>query len=139
MPTSALQASHDNLLSRILQDPSDSSLLPAILWLLLAQEMLALPPIDGTAVSAVLTVIASGLKETDTTLALQTALDCFSLTLALPEVQSGMDDAWLATTVSLVSGLVGSSGKCVALNKSKTGSFTTLVKVCMCWYPPSLA
>ena len=102
---SPLQASSARLLDQMDQHSSNSCVLSPLLWLLLAREMLALPPLSDTAVSSVLVAITGGFVQKDDTLALQTALDCLSLALSLQEVQSGVDNAWLAKIVPLVSGL----------------------------------
>ena len=81
------------------------TLLPALLWVLLAQHHLPLSRLDGSAISAVITSISERLRLKESTLTLQTALDCLSLATSLPEFQAVVDDAWLARAVSLVSAL----------------------------------
>ncbi|CAI8011397.1 Huntingtin [Geodia barretti] len=110
-PHPLLQASSARLLDQLVQSqgPGDPSLLPPLLWLLLAQEVLSLPPLNEAAVSSVLAAITGGLQQRDSTLLLQTSMDCLSLALSLREIQSGIDDAWLATTVPLVVALAKGS------------------------------
>ena len=112
-----MQASSARLLDQLVQSqgPGDPSLLPPLLWLLLAQEVLSLPPLNEAAVSSVLAAITGGLQQRDSTLLLQTSMDCLSLALSLREIQSGIDDAWLATTVPLVVALA-KGGHSVHLN-----------------------
>jgi huntingtin len=110
-PHLLLQASSARLLDQLVQirGPGDPSLLPPLLWLLLAQEVLSLPPLNEVAVSSVLAAISGGLQQRDSTLLLQTSMDCFSLALSLREIQSGINDSWLATTVPLVVALAKGS------------------------------
>ena len=97
-----MQASSARLLELLDEGQGPPSLLPPLLWLLLAHETLSLPPLNEPSVQSVLTAIAAGLQDTDSTMLLQTSLDCLSLGLSLREIQRGVNDAWLITTVPLV-------------------------------------
>lgn len=97
------------------KDPLDSSLLPALLWLLLSRQLLPTSSLDtATAAAAILALIRTCLEQTgsdNSTVALQLVLDCVSLSLALPEVQSAVDEEWVASVVPLVAGLLEEDGE----------------------------
>jgi hypothetical protein len=108
-PHPLLQASSSNVLSRALHHPSDLALLPALRWLLLAQQVLPMPPLEDTVARSLLSLIRLSLQQADSSSALETSLDTLSLALAVLEVQTQVDDAWLAATVPLVATLVKGS------------------------------
>ena len=94
------------------ESPSDCSLLPALLWLLLSQQQLPLSSLDKETSAAMLVLIRFGLEHAGgSTVALQTALDCVSLALGLPEVQSAVDEEWVAAIVPLVAALLDDDGQ----------------------------
>ena len=96
-----------SLLQRVRECPSNTALLPALLWLLLSQQQLPSSSLDKETSAAVLALICSGLKQAgEGSVNLLTALDCVSLALALPEVQTAADEEWVAAVVPRVTALL---------------------------------
>ena len=106
----SLQSSRAVLVQRATGDPSDSSLMPALLWLLLSQQLLLSPSLDQQTACAVLDVILCSLKQADSPASLQTALDGLSVALALPEVEGCVGEVWLAAVIPLVAALLDRDG-----------------------------
>lgn len=94
---------------RISEDPADCTLLPALMWLLLSWQQLPTISIDTATAPAVLGLIRVSLEQATSdscTLKQQVALDCVSLSLAVPDLQRAVDDVWIASIVSVVAGML---------------------------------
>lgn len=94
---------------RVSGDPADSALLPGLMWLLLAWQLLPSPSLDTTTAVAILALIRSSLEQATSescTLTQQVALDCVSLSVAVPELQRAVDDVWMCSIVSGVAGML---------------------------------
>lgn len=94
---------------RVSGDPADFALLPGLMWLLLSWQQLPPTSLDTPAASAILALIQSSLKQAtmeSCTLTQQVALDCVSLSLAVPELQRAVDDMWIGSIVSCVAGML---------------------------------
>ena len=111
------QVSSSCLLQRLVRDPSDNSLLPALLWLLVArQQMPAAFPLDMPTSVAIATLVRNCLEEAcggchSNTVGLQVAVDCLALSLAVPEVQSAVGEEWVVAVVPCVAGLLEEEGE----------------------------
>lgn len=91
------------------EDPTDIALLPGLMWLLLSWQQLPPTCLDTTAASPILALIQCSLEQTtrdSCTLTQQVALDCVSLSLAVPELQRAVDDVWIGSIVSAVAGML---------------------------------
>lgn len=100
-----------------MEDSTDRSLLSPLLWLLISQRLLPISPLDKETASAILSLVCHCLQEMvrHDTLAVQAGLDSVSLALALPEVESAVDDEWISAVVPLVTGVLEGDGEWVVL------------------------
>lgn len=128
------QASHTSLLRRVGEDSTDTSLLSPLLWLLISQKLLNISCLDQTSATAILTLVLHCLQQVDRcdTLAVQASLDSVSLSLALPEVQSAVDEEWVSSIVPLVTGLLEGDSEWVCGGHVHCQSLTLCLQHQMC-------